>query len=145
MPNDTHPIGGDRPPEAEAKPGRKAKSKAKVRLLTLDDLDGRTVAAKRVQETIGAIETDLGGAEGLSTLERALVTDAAILDGMLTDAATHWFNGRPVDPTIYCTLLNARRRAAETLGLARRAKDVTPALESFLASKKPKPTTAEAA
>jgi hypothetical protein len=42
----------------------------KTNLATLDQLDGRTIAAKRARDTISAIEADLGGAENLTTSMR---------------------------------------------------------------------------
>jgi hypothetical protein len=75
-----------------------AETAGKTRLLTLADLDGRTAAAKSVRETIAQLEGDLGGGEHLSTQERELVRGVALLSGMLTDTATRWLSGEPIDP-----------------------------------------------
>src|SRR5262249_35343704 len=40
---------------------------AKTKLATLADLDGRTVAARMAKDTISAIESDLSGAENITT------------------------------------------------------------------------------
>jgi hypothetical protein len=54
----------------------------KARLLTLSSLDQRTVAAKQARETISAIETDLGGAENITTAKRQIIESAAVTSAM---------------------------------------------------------------
>jgi hypothetical protein len=49
----------------------------KARLLTLGDLDGRTVAAKRANALVAELENDLGGSEHLSASQRVLVRRTA--------------------------------------------------------------------
>jgi integrase len=44
----------------------------KAKLATLDQLDGRTVAARQARDTISAIESDLGGAENITTAMRQM-------------------------------------------------------------------------
>jgi hypothetical protein len=51
----------------------------KARLATLDQLDGRTIAAKQAREVISSIEEDLGGRESISTARRALIENAAVV------------------------------------------------------------------
>jgi hypothetical protein len=45
---------------------------------------------------------------------------------MVEDAAARWLNGEPVDPAGIATLLNARRRDAELIGIDPEPRDVTP-------------------
>jgi hypothetical protein len=45
----------------------------KGRLVTLADLDQRTAAARRVNEVMASIESDLGGSDHLSTAQRVLI------------------------------------------------------------------------
>jgi hypothetical protein len=104
----------------------------KVRLLTLDDLDGRTRAAQRVRDTSREVMSDLGGSEQLSTLERAAVDHVSLLDTMVKDAGARWLKGDTVDPSSIATLVNAFNRTAGVLGWQRRQKDVT-TLGSYLA------------
>jgi hypothetical protein len=96
----------------------------KARLRTLDSLDQRTTAAKRVRSLIHAIEGDLGGGDRLSSAERQLVQRAAVLGAVATDIAATWIEGGPLDTTNYCAVINAERRLYETLGLERRPRDV---------------------
>lgn len=106
--------------------GRSEAGGRKVRLLCIDDLDGRTRAAQLVTRTIDAITSDLGGEANLSTGEQLLVRKVAMTAAMSDDLAARFLTGQEVDPAVYCTLSNAERRLLETLGLKRRAADVTP-------------------
>jgi hypothetical protein len=121
--------------------GSAAGAAPKARLLTLADLDGRTRAAQAVRSTMTAIATDLGGSEHLSTGEHQIIKRAALTGAMLEDMAARWLLGEPVDPALYATLSNAERRLLETVGLKRRARDVTPTLREYLASGLASPTT----
>jgi hypothetical protein len=53
----------------------------KIRLLSLDDLDNRTTAAKQVKDTINAISSDLGGPDNITVAKRQIVDSAAIKAG----------------------------------------------------------------
>lgn len=106
----------------------------KSRLLTLDSLDGRTAAAKLARGLIGAIESDLGGADALSAGERQLVQRAAILGAVAEDSEARWMAGEPIDSAAYLATINAQRRVLATLGLGRRSRDIT-TLAQYLAKK----------
>jgi hypothetical protein len=122
---DTPPIEGDPAPKG-----------GKVRLLSLDDLDGRTRAAQHVRDTRQDVIADLGGEEQLSTLERAAVDHVALLDAMAKDVAARWLQGESVDASAVPTLVNAFNRSAAILGWRRRAKDVTPDLHDYMRTEK---------
>lgn len=117
-----------------------AKPPGKTRLLTLGDLDRRTASYRKTVDLISAIETDLGGAGNLSAAERQLVQRAGTLGAMLEDVETKWIAGEPIDPAAFCTVVNAQRRVLETIGLKRRPRDVTPDLQSYLATRAKEPT-----
>ena len=121
--------------EAQSAPAPQPKPGSKARLLTLDGLDRRTAAYAATRKLIDDIEGDLGGCDRLSTGERQLVQRAAVLGAVLTDTESRWVGGEPIDPTIYCTVVNAQRRVLETLGLKRTSRDVTPDLRDYLAAK----------
>ena len=104
----------------------------KSRLLTLDDLDGRTRAAQHVKESRIEVATDLGGLDRLSALERAAVDHVSLLDAMVKDASARWLQGEPVEVSSIATLVNAFNRSATVLGWQRRTKDVTPDLERYV-------------
>jgi hypothetical protein len=102
-----------------------AESAAKIRLLTLDSLDGRTASAKLVRTLIEAIENDLGGNEHLSEGVKQLVQRAAILGAYIEHFEASWIKGEQFDSSEYLSAINAQRRVLATVGLERRARDVT--------------------
>jgi hypothetical protein len=107
----------------------------KVRLLTLDSLDRRTAAAKNINDLIAAIEADQGGADDMSTARRSIAETTAVATAMIRDLAARWIKGEQVDLGLFATLSNAQRRAFETLGFDRVAKNVTPSVSEYLAQK----------
>jgi hypothetical protein len=107
----------------------------KARFLTLADLDQRTGAYRETVKLIAEMEVDLGGADELSSGERQLVQRAGVLGAVLSDIETRWIGGEPIDVAAYCTTVNAQRRVLETIGLRRRARDVTPSLQAYLRDK----------
>ena len=109
--------------EAERPADTGAKRDGKARLLTLDDLDGRTRAAQHVKDTRQEVMSDLGGEDRLSALERSAVDHVSLLDAMTKDAAARWLMGDPIEVSSIATLVNAFNRSAAVLGWKRRAKD----------------------
>jgi hypothetical protein len=105
----------------------------KAKLATLDQLDGRTVAAKQAREVISSIEADLGGPESISTARRALIENAAVLGAVVQDMGARWIGGEEVDLNLYSMLSNTRRRLLESIGLDFRAKDITPSIDQIAA------------
>jgi len=126
------------PPDATEKNAGSApeapKSGAKVRLLSLDDVDGRTVAYRRCVDLISHIERDLGGVRQLSTAQQQLVRHAALTATMLEDLGSRWLAGQPIDPTTFSTLVNAARRGFEAIGLKRIPREID-TLSNYLAGK----------
>jgi hypothetical protein len=96
-----------------------------VRFLTLADLDGRSRAAARCRELVRSFESDLGGADELSTAQRQLVQRAALLAVTLEDFEVRFTLGQPFELPDYLATVNAQRRVLITLGLERRARDVS--------------------
>jgi len=84
-------------------------------LRSLDDLDHRTLAAKRTRQLLGDIVSDLGGPENVTAAQRQLVQRAAILGDYLEDIEFKWASGIPV--TEYLVAVNAQRRVLATIGL----------------------------
>jgi hypothetical protein len=102
----------------------------KTRLLTIDDLDRRTRAASRALELS---ERLLNERRPAGELRKAITRGVALLTTMIEDQATRWLSGEPVDPAGIATLLNARRRDAELIGIDPEPKDVTPTLAEIAA------------
>jgi hypothetical protein len=106
----------------------------KTKLLSLEQLDGRTIAAKNVRTLIDAIECDLGGSDRLSAAEREIVRRAALASAMLEHLEAAWLTGGGLDVSAYTALANLLRRLLTTVGLERRPRDVTPDLERYIAA-----------
>ncbi len=106
-----------------------------IRFLTMRDLDGRSRAAARCRELVREFEADLGGHDRLSAAQRQLVENAAVLATMLEDFTVRHMLGEPVELESYLAAINVQRRLLVSLGLERRARDVTPTLREYLAEK----------
>jgi hypothetical protein len=109
-----------------ALPRRSRTRKGKARLLTLDVLDGRTAAYAAARRLVETLSTDLGGDDRLSEGERQLVTRAAMTGAIVADFEARWVAGEPVPLGDYLSAVNVQRRVLATLGLQRRARDVSP-------------------
>lgn len=124
---------------AETLPGNAAegvaKPNGKMRLLSLDDLDGRTRAAQYCRQVRDEVLADLGGEAGLSTLERCAADHVSVLDAMIRDVGVRWLRGEAVDPAALSSLMNTFNRSAGALGWQRRQRDVTPSLNDYIASR----------
>lgn len=121
--------------EAESS-GKGAKVRpGKTRLLSLADLDKRTTAARQAVELRDSLLAERGGADRMSVLSLALVDSVATLTAMISDAQARWLRGDPIDPATLATLINARRREAELVGINPGPLDVTPDLQTYLKRK----------
>lgn len=108
----------------------------KVKVRSLGDLDGRTAPAKRARALAADIISDLGGDDNISAGERELVTRVSVLATVCQDAEVALLTGEEVDLQLHLAAVNALRRVLSTLGLERRAKDVTPTLDVYLKQKR---------
>ena len=79
-----------------AKAKRPWQRKAKPRLLTPDQLDGRTNAAKFLAQTIAEMEEYLGGHDNLSPFERSLVEGYASAKLLLLNLTTRLAQGENI-------------------------------------------------
>ena len=101
----------------------------------MDDLDRRTKAAQTALETKNAIIADLGGEDGLSTLERIAAEHAALAACVVQDSYSRWLQGKDVPLAELGVVQNCFLRVASVLGFRRRARDVTPDLDGYLEAK----------
>lgn len=108
----------------------------KIRLRSLDDLDGRTITAQKARTMVESLEADMGGADRLSTAERALVVRAAVTTAIIENMEASALSGGDIDVAAYATLTNNLRRLLTTVGLQRRQRDVTPDLDEYVAGKR---------
>jgi hypothetical protein len=107
-------------------------SDAPVRLLTLDRLDKRTLAAKRAHALVDAMVTDLGGDP--STSQMILIRQLAMATALVEHLQATWLTGGEICVAECTTLANSISRIAGQLGLARVAKDVSPSIRDIVAS-----------
>lgn len=106
-------------------PVRISKRHEKSRFISLSDLDKRTTAARRVREVMGALESDLGGEDHLSTAQRILVQRIAVQAAIIENMEAAWARGEAIDTGSLTTMVNALRRNLETIGLKRVARDAS--------------------
>lgn len=118
---------------------------AKATLLSIDQLDGRTVSAKRARALIDAITADLGG--DLSAAQTVLVRRVATATAIAEHFETLWLAGHPIDVGALTTLTNTISRVTGQLGLQRVPRDVTLSPAEFAAKwaaeRVPEPPSAE--
>jgi hypothetical protein len=95
-------------------------------------IDARTVWGRRDREVYGAIVADLGGMDRLSELEHQVVRRCVGLVLRCEQFEAQLADGKEVDATQMCAVINAFNRTASLLGLKRRPRDVTP-LEDYIA------------
>jgi hypothetical protein len=105
----------------------------------LPDIDGRTVWARRCRDLVELHLADKGGEANVSEGERAIIRRAAVLIVELErqEAAFAAAGGAPDIASLdaYQRASNSLRRLLEAVGLERRAKDITPSLQQYLAGK----------
>lgn len=123
-------------PEAGRK--RHARSRVTNGQTLLPGVDGRSTWVRRARDVLELHISDLGGDAAISEAERSIVRRAATLtvelERMETEFATK--GGAGTDGlAAYVTAANALRRLLETVGLQRRARDITPNLANYLKGK----------
>lgn len=101
--------------------------------VALAGVDGRSLMARRFREIVTSIESDLGG--DLTEAQRHLIARSATLAIWCEERETELARGEEFDASQYATISNALRRLLSDLGLERRARDVTPTLDQYLAGK----------
>ena len=135
---ETSPSANQQPVKRRAKRLNKPKAggDGKLRLVTLDHLDNRTLASRRVHQLIANITRDLTGDDDQSRLTegtRQLVQRAALLAAIIESNEAQWLGGDAVDLSNYFAAINTQRRILCTLGLDRKAHDITPpSVEAYL-------------
>ncbi len=86
----------------------------KLKMVALDNLDGRTLAAKRAKQLINDIQKDMDSGD-LTAKQQQFAQRAAFLGAMLENIEASWLLGKKVDLVTYSTLANAQRRILEEL------------------------------
>jgi hypothetical protein len=120
-----------RSPIAERAPSQRSKvTNGKSHFI---EADSRGPWARRFKDLVELHVADIGGIEGLSEVQKQLVRRVATIETELERMEGQLAEGAEVDLAKYATVSNTYRRLAETLGLRRVAKDVTPTLAELVA------------
>ena len=108
----------------------------KPQLLHRSRLSQSFGAVKEFNALVASVETDLGGRDQLSAIERALVEAFASSTIVLNNLSTKMLMGEKIDTSEHSAAVGAMVRVATRLGLRRRPKDVSvPSLARYLATK----------
>jgi hypothetical protein len=114
-------------PEVSLSKVRSAISNGSTLLL---DVDGRSAWMRRLRDLIADAVSDLGGEDLVSSAEAILVRRAAMLTLQCELMERNWAENDGVASAkqieVYQRTSNSLRRLLETLGLKRRAREVTP-------------------
>ena len=99
-------------------------------------IDGRTRPALAFKAAVADFISDLGGDAAVSRAELELIRRAAGLSVLAAQLEGEIVGGEDVNVERYVTVINAQRRVLVTFGLKRRARDVTPPLDGYLAARR---------
>jgi hypothetical protein len=113
-----------RKPQGE--PQIPAERPGKLRLITMDDLDGRTLAARRCRELVNALASDAGGLAHVSEGTKQLIQRAAVLGTFIESCGTKWLGGEEIPLASYMSAVDRQRRLLEAIGLDRKQRTVSP-------------------
>ena len=103
----------------------------------LPGVDGRSAWVRRCKELIADHIADLGGEANTSAAERSLIRRASVMTVELERLEVKFATAgeaSPVDLELYQRTAGNLRRLLESIGLRRRARDVTPTLGEILSS-----------
>lgn len=102
----------------------------------LPNVDGRTIWVRRLSDLMALIIHDLGGEDAISEMERGLVQRVATQQVAIEKLEAQFAQEGAADDKqldLHQRLSNTLRRNQEALGLKRRAKDILPTLDQYMA------------
>ena len=120
------------PPECRAAPNALPADYSPDALPTIDAIDGRTRAARRYRAIREGIYADMGGGETLSEVQRQMVSKFATMAIQLEVMEATALAGGDIDVDLFGRVSAHMRRLGETIGIERRAKDITPDLKDYM-------------
>lgn len=106
--------------------------RSKLRLLTRDKLDRRTLASRKFSAIASGIAADLGGEDHLSTVQHHLIEAFAGAALHVHDLNARLLLGQQVDIVEHSQAISSMVRIASRIGINRVARDVTPSLDDIL-------------
>ena len=138
--------------EAEVKSSELASKRPQSRVTSLarrgvaswlDGGDKRGPVARRFRDLVALVTSDLGGPTELSEAQRQIIRRIASLAVWCESQEARMADGDEVNINEFQRASNSLRRLCESIGLQRRAKDVTPSLNEYMASKRRQPDDAD--
>jgi hypothetical protein len=99
----------------------------------IDKLDGRTAIAADMRLRWQELTDDLGGADRLSYAQRSLVERALWIEHWIASQERVLADGGDADTGRMTQATNSLLGLYRTLGLDRKARDITPALSDYIA------------
>jgi hypothetical protein len=106
----------------------------KAKLQALVELDGRTHLVRQARGLQAAITSDLGG--DLSAAQSILVERACLIATFCEACEAKWLSAPEAGmDESYLSAVGTLRHVLGQLGIERRARDVTPNLQTYLADK----------
>ena len=106
--------------------------KKKFALITLDNIDRRSHAFQKFSSVVRGVTNDLGGAERLTTVERALIEAFGAATVRMEDLAARQLLGdQKTEYSELASAISSMVRIAKRLGTDKRPKEITP-LSSYL-------------
>jgi hypothetical protein len=103
----------------------------------LAGVDGRSIWARRLRDLIELHVLDLGGTDNVTAAERSIVRRAATLTVELERMEAVFAVAGEATPDaldLYSRTAGNLRRLLESVGLQRRARDITPDLSDYVAA-----------
>ena len=103
--------------------------------LFLEDIDERSCVARRFRDVFSLHISDLGGFDAISEAQTSICRRAAVITCELEKLECALAQSEKPDAglaDLYSRLSNTLRRLLESIGLERRARDVTPSLSKLL-------------
>jgi hypothetical protein len=99
----------------------------------LPDVDGRSADGRRYRDLSISFANDLGGADGLTEAQRALVRQAAAMIMQSERLQSAALRGELVDVEQLTRLANSVTRILSRLGIKRKVRDTAPTLADIIA------------
>jgi hypothetical protein len=102
----------------------------------LDGNDKRGPVARRFRDLVHEVTQDLGGPAELTETQRQIIRRIASMSVWCESEEAKMADGAEIDIDKFQRTSNSLRRLCETIGLERRALDITPTLNELLAQKR---------
>lgn len=123
--------------ESRSEGGKKPTARSRITNgnAILPGVDGRSTWIRRLRDLMLLHIEDLGGEDTISEAQRSLIRRVSTLEVELERMEAEFANEGAADPKaldLYQRTTGNLRRVLETLGIERKAKDVTPDVRGYL-------------